>query len=66
MRQWLIDLRGRRTQEEVAKTCGISQNFYSCIERGERTPSVDTAKKIGSALDFDWTKFYETDLKEAR
>lgn len=59
MRKWLIDIRGKRTQTEIATLCGISQNFYSCIETGERKPSVEVAKKIASVLGFDWTKFYE-------
>jgi len=59
MRKWLADIRGERTQAEVAALCGISQNYYSYIETGEKRPAVDTAKKIASALGFDWTLFYE-------
>lgn len=58
IRKWLVDIRGKRTQLEVAKLCGISQNFYSCLETGERNPSVATAKEIGAALGFDWVLFY--------
>lgn len=61
MRGWLIELRGNQTQKQIAKECGISQNFYSWIETGERTPSVPVAKEIAKALDFDWTKFFEND-----
>ena len=61
MRTWLIAIRGNRTQKEIAQICGISQNFYSWIETGERTPSVSVAKEIARALDFDWAKFYEED-----
>lgn len=63
MRNWLIKLRGNKPQSEIASKSGISQNFYSWIETGERTPSVETAKKIAAVLDFDWTLFYE-DKKE--
>jgi len=58
-RAWLIELRKDRSQFEVADAVGISQNFYSWIELGERTPSPKVAKKIGKLLDFDWTRFYE-------
>lgn len=58
-RAWLIEKRGDKSQQEVAGMCGVSQNFYSSIETGERRPSVETAKKIAAVLDFDWTRFYE-------
>lgn len=58
-RTWLVRIRGDRSQQAIAARCGISQNFYSWIERGERNPSVEVAKKIASALGFDWTLFYE-------
>lgn len=59
MREWLIRLRGKRSQAEVAAECGVSQQFYSAIELGERRPSVDVAKKIAAALGFRWTLFFE-------
>lgn len=59
MRQWLVDARGDRPQESVAKECGISQNHLSAIENGTRRPSPETAKKIASVLGFPWTRFYE-------
>ncbi len=64
MREWLISIRGERTQQNVSDACGISQNFYSCIESGERNPSVDTAKKIAVVLGFDWTRFFEEERSE--
>lgn len=68
-RTWLIIARGNLTQEEVAHRTGITRQFYSMIENGERTPSVKVAKKIASALGIDWTLFFaeggnETLLKE--
>lgn len=73
IRDWLIKIRGKRSQQEIADLCGISQNFYSCLETGERQPSVKTAKKIASVLGFDWTLFFQdeedfknnTDVKTA-
>ncbi len=61
MRDWLINIRGKTTQQTVANRCGISQNFYSWIEQGKRTPSVDVAKRIAAVLGFEWARFYEDD-----
>ena len=61
MRKWLLDLRKGRTQAEVAKAAGISQQMYSAIERGERWPSVKVAKRLAAVLGFDWTRLYEDD-----
>lgn len=46
------------TQEQLAKKIGISQNYYSLLENGERRPSPNTAKKIAKVMGFDWTSFY--------
>ena len=68
MRQWLKELREQSglSQCSVAEKSGISRNYYSAIENGERGKplNVDVAKKIAEALHFDWTRFYE-DEKEA-
>ncbi len=44
----LRDLRGSRTQEEVAKTLGVSVMAISLWERGERVPSDDIKVKIAN------------------
>ncbi len=36
----------------------IAQSYYCDIEKGNKKPSVSTAKKIAFVLDFDWTKFF--------
>lgn len=59
MRAWLKDMRGNRSQADVATQCKMSQQMYSLIETGEREPTVKIAKAIAKALDFNWTKFYE-------
>lgn len=58
-RIWLAKIRGNRLPEEVAELAGISRSAYVNIERGNRNPSVQMAKKIASALAFDWTIFFE-------
>ena len=59
MRKWLIDIRNGRTQAQIAKAAGITQQMYSFIELGERRPSVEVAKKIAAVMGFNWTLFYE-------
>lgn len=39
------------TQEEFARTCGISVSFASLLERGERSPSFETLLAIARALE---------------
>lgn len=58
-REWLIQIRGEKTQEEVANESGISRSAYSNVESGKRNPSVSMAKKIAGALNFDWKLFFE-------
>ena len=36
IRQRMIDLRGKRSQSEIAELIGISQQQYSKIEQGKR------------------------------
>lgn len=49
----LIQLRGNRTQEEVAKALGISLSSVGMYERGERVPRDEV--KIAIAKYFDTT-----------
>ncbi len=58
---WLRAMRKRKclTQKQVALAIGISQPSYANIELGKRSPSVQTAKKIGTLFSFDWTEFYK-------
>lgn len=57
-RQWLIDIRGSKTQEDIAKEAKIARSYYAQIELGTRNPSVTMAKKIAATLGFDWTIFF--------
>lgn len=51
--QKLIQLRGERTQEEVANAIGISLSAIGMYERGERMPRDEI--KIAIAKYFDTT-----------
>lgn len=63
-REWLTQVRGNRTHQEVADLAGIGRAFYTQIENGARTPSVYTAKKIAEVLGFDWTYFFNDKCSE--
>lgn len=44
----LIELRGKRTQNEVATAIGISQSTYAMYELGLRMPSDEKKEKIAT------------------
>lgn len=50
------------THKDVVEksNAGITRQYYSMIESGERRPSVDVAKKIAPVLGLDWTIFFES------
>lgn len=59
-----IDLRAVRlkkglTLKQLADKVNVSESYCSFIETGTRKPSVAVAKKLGEALGFDWTRFFE-------
>ncbi|WP_413527380.1 helix-turn-helix domain-containing protein [Marinilactibacillus psychrotolerans] len=39
------------TQAELSKVCGISKNYFSAVENGRNSPSVEVLRKIAKALD---------------
>jgi transcriptional regulator with XRE-family HTH domain len=41
----------RLTQDEFSRRCGISVSFASLLERGERSPSLETLLTIARALE---------------
>ena len=49
------------TGAELGEKARISPSTLSLIETGRRRPSVDLAKRLGAALDIDWTLFFEND-----
>lgn len=66
VRRWLIELREEKglTQGAVAAAAGIAQPSYFEIEKGISNPRPETAMKIGAALGFLWTQFYEEEESE--
>lgn len=47
-RKVLLNLRGEKTRLEVASDLNITPQMLGAIERGNRTPSLNLAKKIAS------------------
>lgn len=60
-REWLKQIRISKgmTQTDVAVKGGFARSYYTMVEIGSRTPSVNMAKQIGEILGFDWTLFFE-------
>jgi putative transcriptional regulator len=67
-RKWLTKIRNDKgmTHQAVADGCNIERSFYTQIETGQRNPSVETAKKIASVLNFEWTIFFADNSGERR
>lgn len=65
-REWLVRIRKKFkfTQEVVAKKANIARTTYAMIETGERTPTVQNAKRIAKVLEFQWTLFFEDSCHE--
>ncbi len=47
-RKVLINLRGDKTRVEVANDLNITPQMLGAIERGDRTPSLNLAKRIAN------------------
>lgn len=59
----MCDLRSKReaaglTQEELGRKIGVSRQAISMLESSINRPTVETAKKLGEVLGFDWTELY--------
>lgn len=52
----------RLTQEELAQKARISVSFLSMIERGERSPHLETLWRIASALEVPLVDLFHGDL----
>lgn len=63
MRDWLKKLRcdQKMSQLDIAKQVSISPQYYSLIEKDERRPSPEIAKRIAEVLGFpkEWYKLLE-------
>jgi len=50
---WLASLRGKRSQESIAKAAGIQRTSLTDIENGAYLPTPTTLGKILAAMDCD-------------
>lgn len=64
--EWLKEIREKNgyTQESLAEALDIPKTTYSSYEQGHRRPSVKRAKEIAEILSFDWTIFFEEEVRE--
>lgn len=46
------------SQENLALSAGLSTNYLGQVERGEKTPTIETIHKICSALDIPLPEFF--------
>jgi transcriptional regulator with XRE-family HTH domain len=53
----VIRTRAKLSQEALAEKAEVSKNFISSIERGIRTPTIDTLFRICEALDIPTSEF---------
>lgn len=67
-RKWLKKIRNEKglTQQDVADSGGFARTYYTMVEQGKRTPSVDVAKSIARVLGFEWTIFFEDECNELK
>lgn len=70
MNEKLIELRGNRSQEEVAKALGISVSALSMYEQGKRIPrdeiKIRMAEYYGISLDALFLILLPTKREEAK
>ncbi|MGY3843570.1 helix-turn-helix transcriptional regulator [Bacillus subtilis] len=64
-REWLKCHRLNKglTQKDVAAKAKIARTTYASIEQGERNAGVQTAKSIAEVLDFNWTLFFDEQVR---
>ena len=56
----LLKLRNEKgwTQQHTAKTARMSRSYYCLIEKGDRIPSINMAKKLGECFSVDWRDLF--------
>jgi transcriptional regulator with XRE-family HTH domain len=50
-------LKIKMSQESLANLSGLHRTYISQLERGERSPSLETVMKISTALKISFTDF---------
>ena len=47
------------SQEDFAEECGLHRTYVGAVERGEKTVTVETAKRILNALGLSLGQFFQ-------
>lgn len=47
------------SQEELADRCGIHRTYIGAIERGEKSPTLNTIEKIANAMEVTIKELFE-------
>lgn len=47
------------SQEELAFRCGVHRTYIGSIERGEKSPTLNTIEKIAAGLDTDIKSLFD-------
>ena len=56
----IAELRKQRniSQEELAERCGVHRTYIGSIERGEKSPTLNTIEKFAKGLDVEIVDFF--------
>ncbi len=47
------------SQEELAERCGVHRTYIGSIERGEKSPTLNTIAKFAKGLDVEIIEFFK-------
>ena len=56
----IAELRKQRniSQEELAERCGVHRTYIGSVERGEKSPTLNTIDKFAKGLDVEIVEFF--------
>ncbi len=46
------------SQEQFAFKCGVDRTYVGVVERGEKSPTLNTIEKIANALDISMSELF--------
>ena len=54
------------SQEELADRCNIHRTYIGSIERGEKSPTLNTVEKIANGLNVDISIIFDNETKYSK
>ena len=51
------------SQEALAERCGVHRTYIGSIERGEKSPTLNTIEKFAKGLDVEIIEFFKYDSR---